>query len=334
MVILEKMADINFFKFESLSENFAKLYAELGAGNSCSVFGVQNSMRPAMVSNVGKKCLFLTADLTTANFATEQFELMGLNAILFPSVQDSFLYKKAQSNETYIKRTKALYDILCKNFDVVVAPIDSLFNFLPSIKDFSSHVIKLSAGQNIDVLKLELLLVESGYKKEELISEQGQFSRRGEVLDVFPIGAKHPFRIDFFDTEIETIKVFDVVTQKGTKEVKTLKICPYSDLFLTNDELEYLKTEVDKLRKVTGEEVDENVLNYLKSEICSIRKGMIAEIIGIRINRIITLRACKLGKYGSILNTVYLTSSVLKNNIYATNKCVSNEYNYNCQREK
>ena len=97
MVILEKMADINFFKFESLSENFAKLYAELGAGNSCSVFGVQNSMRPAMVSNIGKKCLFLTADLTTANFATEQFELMGLNAILFPSVQDSFLYKKAQS---------------------------------------------------------------------------------------------------------------------------------------------------------------------------------------------------------------------------------------------
>ena len=264
------MADINFFKFESLSENFAKLYAELGAGNSCSVFGVQNSMRPAMVSNIGKKCLFLTADLTTANFATEQFELMGLNAITFPTVQDSFLYKKAQSNETYVKRTKALYDILCKNFDVVVAPVDSLFNFLPSIKDFSSHIIKLSAGQNIDIIKLELLLVESGYKKEELISEQGQFSRRGEVLDVFPIGAKHPFRIDFFDTEIETIKVFDVVTQKGTKEVKTLKICPYSDLFLTADELEYLKAEVDKLRKVTGEEVDENTLfNSMLDEIIS-----------------------------------------------------------------
>ena len=60
------MANTSFFKFESLSENFAKLYAELGAGNSCSVFGVQNSMRPAIVSNLNKKVLFLTADSTTA----------------------------------------------------------------------------------------------------------------------------------------------------------------------------------------------------------------------------------------------------------------------------
>ena len=216
MVIRQKMANTNFFKFESLGENFAKLYAEMGAGNSCSVFGVQNSMRPAMVANLGKKTLFLTADQTTANFAIEQFEIMGVSAKLFPAVQDSFLYKRAQSNEIYIKRTQTLFDILNKNFDVVVAPIESLFAFLPSIKDFSSHVLKLQAGQDIDIFKLEMLLVESGYKKEELISEQGQFSRRGEILDVFPIGEKHPFRIDFFDTQIETIKVFDVVTQKGT----------------------------------------------------------------------------------------------------------------------
>ena len=103
------MANTNFFKFESLSENFAKLYAELGAGNSCSVFGVQNSMRPAMVSNIGKKVLFLTADGVTANFAFEQFELMGMNVKMFPAVQDSFLYKRAQSNEIYVKRTKLIF---------------------------------------------------------------------------------------------------------------------------------------------------------------------------------------------------------------------------------
>lgn len=264
------MANTKFFKFESLSENFAKLYAEMRAGNSCSVFGVQNSMRPAMVSNLDKKVLFLTADQTTANFALEQFELMGMDAKLFPAVQDSFLYKRAQSNEIYVKRTQTLFDVLNKNFDVVVAPIESLFSFLPSVKDFASHVLKLQAGQDIDIFKLEMLLVESGYKKEELISEQGQFSRRGEILDVFPIGEKHPFRIDFFDIQIETIKVFDVVTQKGTKEVKSLKICPFSDLFLTNDELEHLKTCVNSLRKAEGEEVSEStIFNSTLDEIIS-----------------------------------------------------------------
>ena len=250
------MANTKFFNFESLSENFAKLYRDLGAGNSCSVFGVQNSMRPAMVSNIAKNVLYLTADGVTANFAVEQFEHMGLKSKLFPAVQDSFLYKRAQSNEIYIKRTATLFDILNKNFDVVVAPIDALFSFLPSVKDFSAHVLKLKAGQNIEIEKIEKMLVEAGYKKEELISENGQFSRRGEVLDVFPIGDKHPFRIDFFDTEIETIKVFDIVTQKGTKEVKEIKICPFSDLFLTEDELEFLKIKVNALRKPESEDID------------------------------------------------------------------------------
>ncbi len=243
------MANTNFFKFEGLSENFAKLYAELGAGNSCSVFGVQNTMRSAIVSNLKTKVLYLTADLTLAGLAVEQFEMMGRSAVMLPAVQDSFLYKKAQSNELYIKRTKALYDILNKNFDVVVMPVQALMSYLPNVNEFLSHTIKLKAGQNIDVHALEMLLVEAGYKKEELIFEEGQFSRRGEVLDIFPIGEKYPYRIDFFDTQIETIKVFDIVTQKGTKEVKGLKICPFSDLFLTEKELEMLKAQVEKLRK-------------------------------------------------------------------------------------
>ena len=105
------MANTNFFQFESLNENFSKLYKELGAGNSCSVFGVQNSMRPAMVANIGKKVLFVTADGVTANFAVEQFEMMGLKTSLFPAVQDSFLYKRAQSNEIYVKRTQTLFNV-------------------------------------------------------------------------------------------------------------------------------------------------------------------------------------------------------------------------------
>ena len=264
------MADTNFFKFESLNENFGKLYKEIGAGNSCSVFGVQNSMRPAIVSNINKKILYLVADNVTANLAVEQFEMMKQKVTLFPAVQDSFLYKRAQSNDIYMKRTSALFEILNKNFDVVVAPIDALFSFLPSVKDFSSHILKLQIGQNVDIQKLEMMLVESGYKKEELISENGQFSRRGEVLDVFPINEKHPFRVDFFDTEIESIKVFDIVTQKGTKEVKSIKICPFSDLFLTEKEIEHLKECVIKLRKKEGDGVDAaTVFNASLDEIIS-----------------------------------------------------------------
>ena len=251
------MANTKFFTFEKLSNNFGKLYKEMWAGNSCSVFGVQNSLRPAIVSNLNKKVLFLTADSVTATAAKEQFEMMGQSVLEFPAVHDSFLYKRAQSNDAYITRTRTLFDVLNKKFDTVVAPIDALFSFLPSIKDFNSHVLRLKEKQNIEIEKLEILLAEAGYKKEDLISEGGQFSRRGEVLDIFPIGEKYPYRIDFFDTEIETIKVFDIVTQKGTKQVGQIKVCPVSDLFLTEAELEFLKTKMLEIKKTESEEINE-----------------------------------------------------------------------------
>ena len=248
MVTQAKMANTSVFDFEKLSLNFAKLKKEIEAGNSCSVFGVQNTLRPAIVSSFNKKLVYVVADNIALNLAVEEFSVMGLKAIAFQAIQDEFIYKKAMSTELYIKRTKALYDILASNFDVVVVTIESLFSYLPSIKDFTSHVIKLKEGQNIDPAKLELMLVESGYKREELISEAGQFSRRGEVFDIFPINSNVPYRIDFFDTIIESIKVFDIEVQRGTKPVKFIKVCPYSDLFLTNDEIELLKEKVNLIR--------------------------------------------------------------------------------------
>ena len=264
------MENTNIFNFEGLSDNFAKLYSEVRAGNSCSIFGVQNSARPAIVSGFGKKLFYLVADNVNANAAIENFELMGKKAILLPAVQDSFLYKRAMSTELYLKRTQTLYEILNKNFDVVVASVDALFSFLPSISDFSSHILKLKENQTIEPADLEKMLVESGYKREEILSENGQFSRRGEVFDIFPINTKEPYRIDFFDNVIETIKVFDITTQKGTKRVPSIKICPYSDLFLTDDEIDGLKNSVNMLRKTQTGDADLNaVFNAGLDEIIS-----------------------------------------------------------------
>lgn len=270
MAIQIAMENTNIFNFGAKFKNFGKLYKEIGAGNSCSIFGVQNSARPAIVSGFQKKLLYVTADNVTATAAQENFELMGKRTMVFPSVQDSFLYKRAMSTELYQKRTEVLYHILNKNFDVIVAPIESLFAFLPSVSDFSKHILKLKTDMVIEPEKLEKILVESGYKREELISENGQFSRRGEVFDVYPINTKEPYRIDFFDNMIETIKVFDIVTQKGTKPISSIKICPYSDLFLTNDEIEGLKVAVNSLRKPETADVDAStIFNSSLDEIIS-----------------------------------------------------------------
>lgn len=254
------MAENRFFDFVFSSENYKKMFESVWAGKSCSIFGIQNSMRPAISLGFGKKLLYITADNITANGAKEEFERMGLKTLGFKAIQDSFIYKKSQSFELYGERTLSLYNILKKNFDVVVTSIDALFSYLPSVSDFKKHIISLKVGDSFNHGELENLLLEAGYKREELIFEKGQFSRRGEVFDIFPINTENPYRIDFFDTEIESIKIFDIASQKGTKAEDKLSICPFTDLFLTNDEIDHLKEQVTKLKKTSLEDADLNVI--------------------------------------------------------------------------
>ena len=134
------------FCLESFDQSFSKLSEEIRAGHSCSVFGVQNSMRMAISSALSKKILYLTSSDIFANLAVESFELMGLKTIKMPVIQDEFLYKKAQSIELYLSRLKSLSKIINGDYDVIVAEVSALFSFLPSPQIFFNNILKLKSS--------------------------------------------------------------------------------------------------------------------------------------------------------------------------------------------
>lgn len=265
-----KMENTKIFDFESLNDNYRKMIEQVNLGNSCSIFGVQNSMRPAIVSNFNGLVLYLTSDNVTANASLESFKFMGLNAMILPQIPDSFLYKKAGSTELYKQRTQTLFKILTDKVDIIVAPICAILDFLPNENIFSQNILKLKTNQVIEQSELELLLTRAGYKKEDLISEQGQYSKRGEVFDIFPINSDVPFRIDFFDNEIESIKIFDIVSQRGTKPISSIIICPHTDLFYNEKEREEIIGYLKKLKIDTGEDINtKTIFNAQIDEIIS-----------------------------------------------------------------
>ena len=263
------------FNFKNINDNYSKLIEEIGAGKSCSIFGVQNSMRPALSSSFGKRIFYVTADNVSAMSALEKFSFMGLKTDIFPCISDQFIYRKSTSNELYLKRSKTLFDILTGGCDVIVATAESLLYQLPDASEFKKHIVSLKTGQIIEQSDLEKLLVESGYKKTELIYSQGQFSKRGEIIDIFPINSENAYRIDFFDTEIETIKIFDITSQKGTKAISEIKICPCTDLFYnfsldSSGEIKKVESEISKLKTKSTADVDLSVIFSSQiDDICS-----------------------------------------------------------------
>ncbi len=251
----------NRFGFENLN-GFKKMIQMVRAGKSCSIFGVQNSMRVALSSDLSEKLIYVTADEVTANQALSSFSMLGKRVYLMPSIPDSFLYKKATTNDRFEIRTKTLFNVAFGEADVIVCPVESLFNFLPNPKTFKENIINLKSGEKIFPEELDKKLASAGYKKEEIIFGVGQFSRRGDVVDVFPMGSDVPYRIDFFDTEIETIKIFDMQTMKGTKLVTELCICPCSDLFLSEEDLKNIILNLENLKNnKTEDSKTETILN-------------------------------------------------------------------------
>ena len=91
-------------------------------------------------------------------------------------------------------------------------------------------------GQRLEPDDLLKHLIDAGYVREEICEGPGQVTRRGGYIDVFPLTSASPCRIEFFDDEVDTLREFDPVTQRSTRNVSELEIPPASELPL-NDEL-------------------------------------------------------------------------------------------------
>lgn len=96
---------------------------------------------------------------------------------------------------------------------------------------WQSVSLTLSAGDVIEIAELSRRLTDMGYVRDTLTEERGCFSVRGSIVDVFPPSAAHPFRIDFFDDEIESIRFFEAETQISLGETETAVICPGAAFF-------------------------------------------------------------------------------------------------------
>ena len=115
----------------------------------------------------------------------------------------------------------------------------------------------------IEPEKLQQILVEAGYKKEEIISEKGQFSRRGEIIDIFPINESNPIRIEFWGDEVDAIRIFDIDTQLTIKEIDDITINPNTE-FITKENIDRFNL---KHREITKYGETFSILDYLNNPI-------------------------------------------------------------------
>ena len=124
------------------------------------------------------------------------------------------------------ERLLTLYQVTQKSFDVVIIPVTTALHLLPPksyIQQFSFHFTK---AQKVDIEAFKNQLILNGYMNVVRVIAPGEFSVRGSLIDLFPMGSIVPYRLDFFGDEIDSIRTFDVDSQRTLYPVNEIKLLP------------------------------------------------------------------------------------------------------------
>jgi len=145
---------------------------------------------------------------------------------------------------------------------IVILNLNSAIKYELNKEKWLNGIKELKKGLDIEPKLLINYLISIGYNKQYTVTKTGEFSQRGEIIDIFPLNSNNPIRIDFFDTEIESIKEFDIDSQKSIHEINRITILPVSELFYSDNELEMAIEKINIFKKDNKFSIEEeNKLN-------------------------------------------------------------------------
>ncbi len=118
---------------------------------------------------------------------------------------------------------------------VLILPVATLMQRISPRGYIDAHSLALDSGDKLQLETMRRRLESSGYRCVSQVMEHGEFAVRGSLLDLFPMGSRHPFRIELFDDEVESIRTFDPESQRSEEKVDQIRLLPAREFPLDED---------------------------------------------------------------------------------------------------
>ena len=207
----------------------------------------------------------VTANLYYANQLVEDLRQVIEEVYLFPVDEVLSAEMAFTSPEAKAERVQTLQAIAEKQAGIYVLPIAALRKFLPEQKTWKQMQFHWKLGDELDVDAVVQQLVLMGYERQAMIGKPGEFSLRGSIIDVYPMQSEYPIRLELFDVEIDSMRYFDVETQRSVGSVETVTILPTTELVFSKEDLEHgqqqLQDLLSKRLAVTSEPTEKSFLS-------------------------------------------------------------------------
>ncbi|MCG8325115.1 MAG: transcription-repair coupling factor, partial [Thiotrichales bacterium] len=181
----------------------------------------------------------ITADSLTANRLHEEIRFyLGdsseIELLSFPDWETLPYDLYSPYQDIISERLATLVRLGSCRRHILVVPVTTVMHRLLPKQYLDAHSLVLETGQTLVLDQFRLHLKNSGYNITPQVMEHGEAAIRGSLLDIFPMGARHPYRIDLLDDEIDSIREFDPESQRSVGKVESIQILPAREVALTD----------------------------------------------------------------------------------------------------
>ncbi len=210
-----------------------------GSSASLAVFhGALSASQPVLLlTHDTPSALRLEQELSSLNHQQQ------LPICLFPD-WETLPYDTFSPHQDIIsQRLATLYQLSRMEQGIVIVPVTTLMQRLAPKQYLEANSLIIQKGDKKDLHQLRQELEASGYRYVDQVMEHGEFSARGAILDLFPMGSKTPYRLDFFDDEIDEIRLFDPENQRSSDKVAGIDLLPAHEFPTDSDGINLFRSQ-------------------------------------------------------------------------------------------
>lgn len=186
------------------------------------------------------------------------------------------------SPELRAERIETLDYLAMNKKGVYIVPVAAFRKKLTPVAEWEALALTLREGEDIEPETLLQTLVDLGYSRQGMVSAPGEFATRGGIVDIYPLQAEHPIRVELFDTEIDSLRQFSADDQRSMGRLEEVRILPATDYLWSTERRLLLKERLEaalgeSLKKVKNPQTQQLFMDHISRDIGLLKDGLVPD---------------------------------------------------------
>ena len=221
-----------------------------GKKDKISLTGCVDSQKVHMMAGLGDrfkyKVILTFSDLRAREIA-EDYQFYDRNVVVYPGKDLIFYQADIHGNQLVKERINVLKRVMEGKPVTVITTFSSLMAPMMPIEILKEYTVDIHKNGSLSEVEIAKRLVAMGYEKTHQVEVPGQFSVRGGIVDIFDLTQENPYRMELWGEEIESIRSFDILSQRSIENLESIRIYPATELILNPEQLR------EGIKKITAD---------------------------------------------------------------------------------